>query len=194
MRGIYSRLKICIDVTIICSFRITITKAFTAVWPGQLIIVPSSDNFGKIIQKHRKRKKTTYYKNRSFSSHNLTKKNSRYDILKKSETEKDYQLQKLTVFLPHFDKKILRFFLLYILFDLHQKIRQIVALSFFICSFRIMIPKAFTAVEVWPVQLTIAPLDQAISEAGKFKRKKIGGKPPIGQAHDIFSRIFQIRI
>ena len=63
-----------------------------------------------------------------------------------------------------------------------------------ICSFRITIPKAFTAVEVWPVQLTIAPLDQVISEAGKFKRKKAGGKPPIGQAHDMFSRIFRIRI
>ena len=57
-----------------------------------------------------------------------------------------------------------------------------------------MIPKAFTAVEAWQVQLITAPLDQAISEAGKFKRKKTGGKPPIGQAHDMFSRILRIRI
>ena len=53
-----------------------------------------------------------------------------------------------------------------------------------------MIPKAFTAVEAWQVQLITAPLDQAIWEAGKFKRKKPGGKPPIGQAHDMLSQIF----
>ena len=57
-----------------------------------------------------------------------------------------------------------------------------------------MIPKAFTAVEAWQVQLITAPLDQAIWEAGKFKRKKPGGKPPIGQAHDMLSRIFLTRI
>ena len=71
-----------------------------------------------------------------------------------------------------------------------SKIRQNVALFYFTCSFKIMIPKAFIAVEAWQVQLITAPLDQAIWEAGKFKRKKPGGKPPIGQAQNMFSRIF----